>query len=277
MRITDIQRFCMRDGPGIRTTVFFKGCPLKCIWCHNPETQSPQKELFFYPNRCIGCGACAAVCPQGAHRMLPSHTVDRTLCIGCGACAACCPTNALQLTGRDCDAEELLPLLLRDRAFYGEKGGVTLSGGECLYQASACAELLKLLKKEGVHTAVDTCGAVPREVFEKVLPYTDLFLYDLKAMDEETHLRYTGKSNRLILENLRFLDSVNANVEIRIPHIPTCNDDQIDKIRGFLGTLRNPYPVTVLPYNRYAASKYAALGRENTMPDDPSAGKDSEG
>ena len=249
MRITDIQRFCMRDGPGIRTTVFFKGCPLKCIWCHNPETQSPQKELFFYPNRCIGCGACAA----------------------------CCPTNALQLTGRDCDAEELLPLLLRDRAFYGEKGGVTLSGGECLYQASACAELLKLLKKEGVHTAVDTCGAVPREVFEKVLPYTDLFLYDLKAMDEETHLRYTGKSNRLILENLRFLDSVNANVEIRIPHIPTCNDDQIDKIRGFLGTLRNPYPVTVLPYNRYAASKYAALGRENTMPDDPSAGKDSEG
>ena len=256
----------MHDGPGIRTTVFFKGCPLKCLWCHNPETQDPQSELFFYSNRCIACGECAAVCRQHAHSMIPVHTVNQDRCVGCGACAVCCPTNALQIAGRDCNTEELLPLLLRDRAFYDTKGGVTLSGGECLCQVSACVELLKLLKKEGIHTAVDTCGAVPREAFERVLPYTDLFLYDLKAMDEDVHIRYTGKSNRLILENLRFLDSMDADVEIRIPNVTGCNDDQIEKIRNFLATLKNTYPVTVLPYNRYAASKYAALGRKNTMP-----------
>lgn len=244
-RISDLKRFAVHDGDGIRTTVFFKGCPLKCLWCHNPESISFLPQTAFYPHKCIGCGECKKNDFQ----------------------AQDCPGEARVFYGKEMTVEELLPLLLEDRAFYETSGGgVTLSGGECLCQADFCAELLKRLKENEIHTAVDTCGFVPWEAFEKVLPFTDTFLYDLKAFDEAVHTRCTGKSNKLILENLLRLDAAGANLEIRIPFVPNCNDGEMKKIAAFLHPLKQVKKVKVLPYHNLAGSKYEALGLENTLP-----------
>lgn len=243
--ISDLKRFAVHDGDGIRTTVFFKGCPLKCLWCHNPESIGFQPQVAFYENKCIGCGECS----RGD--FTPAE------CLG----------EAKVLYGKEMTAADLLPRLLEDRIFYETSGGgVTLSGGECLCQADFCRELLKALKDEGINTAVDTCGFVSRESLDKVIPYTDTFLYDIKAIDEEVHIKCTGQSNRLILENLRYLDSLGKNIEIRIPYVPEYNADQMEKIRAFLQDLKNVKAVKVLPYHNYAGSKYAALGMENTLP-----------
>jgi len=266
--IFEIKRLAVHDGDGIRTTVFFKGCPLRCLWCHNPEGLSRKPQLGYFPHKCIGCGECAEVCPTRAHTISPdSHTFNRERCTSCGKCAEVCLGDALILYGKEMSPEELLPLLLEDKEFYETSGGgVTLSGGECLTYAAFCAELLKKLKDSGIHTAVDTCGAVPRESLDKVIPFTDIFLYDIKAYDEDTHLRCTGVSNRQILENLKYLDSIGKNIEIRIPYVPTYNSSEIEKIGEFLGTLRNLTKVRVLPYHNYAGSKYESLGMENTLP-----------
>lgn len=243
--ISDIKRFAVHDGDGIRTTVFFKGCPLKCVWCHNPESISFQKQTAFYKNKCIGCGECRKA----------DFTVDD--CLG----------EARVEYGREVTVSELLPLLLEDKDFYETSGGgVTLSGGECLCQVDFCAELLKVLKANGINTAVDTCGYLPREAIDKVLPYTDTFLYDIKAIDEDVHLKCTGKSNKIILENLRYIDYCDKAIEVRIPYIPDFNDKQIDKIIEVLKTLKSIKAVKVLPYHNFAASKYEALGMENTLP-----------
>ena len=265
--IADIKSMAIHDGPGIRTTVFFKGCGLKCRWCHNPETISPAPQLAFYENKCQGCLACTEVCH--AHVVLDGKQVfDRSLCIGCGSCVSQCIHGALQLFGTEVTVEELLPRLLEDRAFYETTGGgVTLSGGECLLQADFCAALLRALKQEGIHTAVDTCGFVQRAAFEKVLPYTDLFLVDIKAIDPQVHKACTGQENGIILDNIRFLDAVGANMEFRIPFVPEYNSGEISAIGTFLKTLSRTYPVKVLPYHNYAGSKYAALGTENTLPE----------
>ncbi len=244
--VADIKRFAVHDGDGIRTTVFFKGCPLKCIWCHNPESIDFKPQVAFYENKCIGCGECKR----------EDFTADD--CLG----------DARVLYGREMTVEELLPLLLEDRDFYETSGGgVTLSGGECLCQADFCAELLKALKNAGINTAVDTCGFVPKESIDKVLPYTDVFLYDIKAMDEDVHIKCTGQSNRLILENIKYIDSMGKSIEVRIPYVPEYNSDQIEKIAEFLSTLKNIKTVKVLPYHNYAGSKYAALNMENTLPE----------
>ena len=176
--IFEIKRFAVHDGDGIRTTVFFKGCPLKCVWCHNPEGIFMKPSLAYYAHKCIGCGECVNVCLQNAHKMTENeHIFERESCIGCGACESACLGEALTLYGRETSAEELLPKLLEDKEFYENSGGgVTLSGGECLLQADFCAALLKALKENGIHTAVDTCGFVSREAFDKVIPYTDVFL-----------------------------------------------------------------------------------------------------
>ena len=243
--ISDIKRFAVHDGDGIRTTVFFKGCPLKCVWCHNPESISFKPQIAFYKNKCIGCGACKK------EDFTPED------CLG----------DAKILYGKEVTVEELLPLLLEDRDFYESSGGgVTLSGGECLCQADFCAELLKRLKENGIHTAVDTCGFVSKEVLDMVVPYTDIFLYDLKAYDEEVHMKCTGQSNKIILENLLYLDSLGKDVEIRIPYVPEYNSDQIEKIAIFLSKLKRIKSIKVLPYHNYAGSKYAALNMENTLP-----------
>lgn len=267
-RIFDIKRFAVHDGNGIRTTVFFKGCPLRCVWCHNPEGLSTEPQLGLYGHKCIACGECVSVCPSGAHGIVDNiHTLERSRCNVCGACSTVCLGEALILYGRELTVEELLARLLEDKDFYDNSGGgVTLSGGECLLQADVCAELLKHLKENGVHTAVDTCGLVPRESFDKVIPYTDIFLYDVKAYDEETHIRCTGRSNGQILENLRYLDGLGKPTEIRIPYVPEYNSDQTEKIAKYLSAFKHITRIRVLPYHSNAGSKYAALNIKNSLP-----------
>lgn len=266
--ISDIKRFAVHDGDGIRTTVFFKGCPLKCVWCHNPEGIDFKPQIAYYSNKCICCGECIDICPNKAHKLENSvHTFNRDLCVGCGKCADVCLGNALTFYGKSVTVSELMPLLLEDREFYENSGGgVTLSGGECLMQADFCAELLRELKKEGVHTAVDTCGFVPRTAIDKVIDYTDIFLYDMKAFDCDVHIKCTGQPNTAILDNLKYIDDKNKKTEIRIPFVPQYNDGEIEKISAFLKTLKNVMAVKILPYHNYAGSKYVSLGYENKLP-----------
>lgn len=266
-RIFQIKRFAVHDGPGVRTTVFFKGCPLRCRWCHNPEGLKSAPQLAYYPAKCLSCGECL-ICPNGAHTVGENgHIFNREKCRACGVCEKVCLGSALFFYGREVGVSDLLPELLADRAFYeNSNGGVTLSGGECLCQPDFCAELLKTLKEQGIRTAVDTCGAVPRAAFDAVLPYTDLFLYDVKAADEETHRRATGQSNRRILENLAYLDERGAAIEIRVPFVPEYNDGEIGKIAALLKPLRHLTGVRVLPYHNLAGSKYEALGMRNDLP-----------
>jgi len=244
--IFEIKRFAVHDGDGIRTTVFFKGCPLRCVWCHNPEGLEFEPETAVYKNKCVACGECSRA------------DFKTEECLG----------EARVVYGVERTAEELLPELLVDRPFYESSGGgVTLSGGECLCQADFCAELLRLLKKEGIRTAVDTSGFVPRSAFDKVLPFNDDFLFDIKAVDEQVHEKCTGQSNRIILDNLRYLDSLGASVEVRIPFVPGLNDGEMGKIAELLSALNCVKAVKVLPYHNYAGSKYAALNKNNTLPD----------
>ena len=266
--ISDIKRFAVHDGDGIRTTVFFKGCPLRCRWCHNPEGIDRRPQLSYIAKKCICCGACAVLCPNGAHEIFPEgHRFHRERCLNCGACVEGCMGQALKLYGREISVDQLIPRLLEDRAFYESSGGgVTVSGGEPLVQADFCRELLKRLKKEGVHTAVDTCGCVDRRAIDAVMPYTDQFLYDVKAIDEAVHICCTGVSNRRILENLAYIDACGKAIEIRIPYVPGMNDGEIARIGAFLKNFKSVGCVKVLPYHSFAGSKYEALGLENTMP-----------
>ena len=264
--IVEIKRFAVHDGDGIRTTVFFKGCPLRCLWCHNPETLSAERQLAFYRHKCTLCGKCGEVC--SCHSFAEGvHSVNRAKCVGCGKCVAACPQSALALFGETRSVDSICAELLKDKCFYDESnGGITLSGGECLLQSEACREILAEMKRNGVNTAVDTCGFVPQEAFDRVLPFTDTFLYDVKAIDEAVHVQCTGRSNQIILENLRYIDDCGARIEIRVPYVPDYNDTQIEKIAEFLSTLKHLVRVRVLPYHNYAASKYDALSLKNTLP-----------
>ena len=267
--IFDIKRFAVHDGDGIRTTVFLKGCPLKCIWCHNPEGIAFKPQIAYYKEKCIGCGECVSVCPNNAHTITKNgHIFEKNACIACGKCADVCLGNALLFYGKRMTVEELLPFLLEDREFYENSGGgVTLSGGECLMQADFCAELLKNLKKDGIHTAVDTSGFVPKSAIDKVIDYTDIFLYDIKAIDRDVHIKCTGQPNEEILNNLKYIDFLGKKTEIRIPFVPNYNDTQISKISEFVSTLNNVSKVRVLPYHNYAGNKYISLGYKSSLPD----------
>lgn len=268
-RIFEIKRFAVHDGDGIRTTVFFKGCPLKCVWCHNPEGIGFKPQIAYYQDKCIGCGECVDVCGAGAHIISDGiHKFERDKCIGCGKCEDVCMGNALKFYGKELTVEELTEMVLEDKEFYSNSGGgVTISGGECLMQADFCAEFLKKLKENQIHTAVDTCGFLPKDALDKIMPYTDMFLYDLKAIDEDIHIKCTGVSNKSILENLKYIDDCGKNIEIRIPYVPGYNDNQIDGIAQFLNGLKNISKVRVLPYHNYAGSKYKSLDMENTLPE----------
>ncbi len=271
--ILEPKRFAVHDGPGIRTTFFLKGCPLRCLWCHNPESISPQPELAYYAHKCIRCGECAAICRSGAHGMAgEEHRFDRNRCTVCGSCETVCLGRALRIYGKRVSPEEVVALALQDRIFYEQSGGgVTLSGGEPLFQAEFCLELLNQLKAAGLHTALDTCCFVPRPALEAALPVTDRFLVDFKHSDSVRHRELTGQGNELILENLRFLSERGAEIEIRIPFVPGCNDSEenMERTGEILGSL-NIDSVKLLPYHALARSKYAALGKKDTMPSAPS-------
>lgn len=266
--IFEIKRFAVHDGDGIRTTVFFKGCPLRCLWCHNPEGLHVRKQLSFYAHKCVGCGACLEICPEGVHSFENGlHKVNMQKCSMCGKCEDTCLHQAVKVYGTEVTVDELLPVLLEDKDFYdNSNGGVTLSGGECLIQADFCAALLKELKKRGIHTAVDTCGYVPREDIEKVLPYTDVFLYDIKAIDEAVHIKCTGHSNRVILDNLKYIDQCEKAIEVRIPYVPGLNSEEIRGIAHFLKDMKMLTKVRILPYHNYSGSKYESLGMDNCLP-----------
>ena len=266
-RIFAVKRFAVHDGDGIRTTVFFKGCTLKCIWCHNPEGIGYKPQLAAYTHKCVGCGECLD-CPEGAIRLQDGRAVtDREKCTACGECSEKCIFSARELFGRVVEAEALAEELIADKAFFESSGGgVTLSGGECLSQTDFALELLKILKEKGINTAVDTCGLVSRETFETVIPYTDSFLYDIKVIDPEVHKRCTGRDNSLILSNFEYLCERKCNIEVRIPFVVGYNDGEIAKIGEFLRG-KPIGKVTVLKYHDLARSKFTSLGMEDTMPE----------
>lgn len=267
--ILNVKRFEIHDGPGMRTTLFLKGCPLRCKWCHNPESQRREAQLAFYRHKCVHCGVCAAVCPTSAQTIAGGvHRFDSEACIACGKCAAVCPREALVLFGRTVSPLEILPELLEDKVFFDSSGGgVTVSGGEPLMQPAFTAELFRLLRENGVHTALDTCLYASREALDAVLPQTDLLLVDLKAIDPAVHKKCTGASNESILDNLRYVDRLGKPYEIRIPYIPGENDGEIEKIAAFIGGLKNADRVKLLAYHDLARTKYAALGADYEMGD----------
>lgn len=272
--VAAIRRLTLHDGPGTRTTVFVKGCPLRCRWCHNPECLSARPQLLFHDNLCAGCGRCAEVCPHGAHISSP-HAIDRSRCRLCGKCVDACWRGALEICGRDYTPEELLPLLMRDAAFYESGGGVTVSGGEPLLYAEAVALLFPLLHERGIRTALDTCGEASWEAFEAVLPFTDLVLFDVKGMDPERHRENTGRDNGRILGNLHRLGERGVPVEIRMPVVPGCNDSEgeFEAAARFLARIPSVVAVRLLPYRSLARSKYRAAGIADTMPDVPTPDK----
>lgn len=265
-----IKRGAIHDGPGIRTTVFLKGCPLNCLWCHNPEGKDPRPVLAFVRQRCIGCGACASACPQRAVAMEDSYPeTDRSSCIACGTCVAACPTGARAVLGREYVVDELLSHIERDRTFFETSGGgVTFSGGEPLFQSDFLLSCLRACKAAGLPTALDTAGYAPKETVLQVAQYTDLFLFDLKDMDPERHRENCGVPLEPILENLRALDEAGAKVWIRIPLIPgfNCDEATVDAYIRFLSGLKRQHPVFLLPYHPVGEEKYRRLGLPYPLP-----------
>lgn len=254
--IFEIQRNSFVDGPGIRTTVFFKGCNLRCKWCHNPESQAAYPQMMCYKTKCIGCGKCKEVCPSGLEN-----------CSLCGKCVAQCQSEARQICGKEYTVNEVLEEVIKDKIFYDTSGGgVTFSGGECMLQNDFLREILQKCKEAGIHTAVDTAGNLPWEYFENVLPYTDLFLYDIKAVSEQLHIEGTGVSNKAILSNLKRLsENGSAEIIIRIPVIPQFNatPEEMEKTADFLRGIRYK-SVELLPYHNMSGHKYDALDMQNT-------------
>ena len=267
--VFNIQKYSVQDGPGIRTTVFLKGCPLCCAWCHNPEGVSPKREILVVETRCLACGECRRACPFGASvagdGMLPTRLEPCTLC---EACAEACPTGARQVVGRDLSVAEVLREVQQDRVFYEDScGGVTFSGGEPLSQAEFLLALLDACRTRGLHTAVDTCGFGCTEHLLAAARLTDLFLFDLKFMDEARHREYCGVSNGPILENLRRLDQIHDHIWLRVPLIPGVNDsgENLEAIARFAASIHGVRQVNLLPYHHLGRQKFRRLGQADRL------------
>ncbi|MHC4458881.1 MAG: glycyl-radical enzyme activating protein [Planctomycetota bacterium] len=262
--IFDIKRYAIHDGPGIRTTMFFKGCPFSCWWCHNPESLVMAQQKLYNQNRCIGCGECVSICPYGALRSTPRGVVtEHALCEYCGSCALVCPAEARELAGIFESVENLMRIIEKDILFYDESGGgATFSGGEPLLQADFLLELLKACGKHDIHRAIDTTGYANEDVLMAIAQETELFLFDLKLMDPDKHKKYTGVSNRKILNNLNLLARRGATITIRIPLLPGINDDDenINHCGTYISGLPGVQNVDILPYHEAARYKYLKLG-----------------
>ena len=262
--IFDIQRFSIHDGPGIRTTVFMQGCNLRCFWCHNPESQAMGPQIQFFPDKCVGCANCVRACTHNAQLLLGGQRLYvRDFCQTCGRCVEECFAEALVIKAKKMTVEQVLAEVEKDRDYYdASKGGVTFSGGEPLLQRDFLRALLRACKLKGLRTAVDTAANVPWAALEQVLPYTDIFLVDVKAHDEKLHQQGTGVGNRLILENLARLTHGRAEVWVRIPVIPGYNDDpaELAAIADMLYELKGLWRVELLPFHHLGAGKYESLG-----------------
>ncbi len=263
--IINIQKYSLHDGPGIRTTVFLKGCPLRCWWCHNPESQRCEHEIMYFEERCTCCGMCVKKCTQKAISIQNSRVViDNGKCNACGICKDLCPNNALEYVGKDITVKELMKELEKDEIFYEESGGgITFSGGDPMVQVDFLNEVLKVCKKNEFHTAVDVSGYGSWENFKKISDKVDLFLFDLKFINNEKHKKYIEASNEVILDNLRRLSEINANIFVRMPIIKDVNDDDehIDESIKFLSKL-NVLQVNLLPYHKIGVDKYRRLDLE---------------
>lgn len=267
--VFDIQKFSVHDGPGIRTIIFLKGCPMKCQWCANPESQLSVPEVMTHPEKCIGCGKCGEVC-ESPFDLYGTEIRENTNCRNCGACAEMCYSGARKLTGKIMTAEEVIKEADKDMIFYKQSGGgITFSGGEAMLYPDFVAEVTAHYKKNGISTAVETCGDVPWKNFEKVLPDLDLVLFDLKIMDPKQHEKYTGRTNERILCNLK-QTAEQIETIVRMPIIPTINDDEenIEAVGEFLKSLDGKVKkIHILPYHNYGMSKYKGLGREYSLSD----------
>ncbi len=268
--VFDIKRYSINDGPGIRVTIFLKGCPLNCLWCHNPESISPKVQKLFTASKCIGCGECCRVCPVQACTLTPEGVfTDDALCTLCGKCAEVCPTLATQMSGRSLSVAELIEVIEKERPFFDQSGGgVTFSGGEPLMYPDFLVQLLDACGARNIHRAVDTSGYVKTETLLKVAEHTDLFLFDLKMIDAEQHRRYTGVDNRLILDNLKALAESGAGIQVRIPLIGGVNDDELsvrffaEFVAGLPGAGRE---VNLLPFHDVARGKDQKLGQNRDL------------
>ena len=269
--VFDIQKFSIHDGPGIRTTVFLKGCPLRCAWCHNPESKDGGYELSFSRDKCIGCGSCFKACPNGCHVMEgDTHTLLRGRCEQCGICTEACYAGALELVGKTMTVDEVLAEVLKDKSFYDNSGGgMTISGGEPLAQSRFTELLLNRAKDENLHICIETSGYCRSEYLSSLVSKVDIFLFDYKATDPEIHRTYVGVDNRLILKNLEFLNDAGAGLHIRCPVIPGINDDD-EHLHG-IADIANRFPnirqVDVLPYHRLGVGKSERIGKEYPLSD----------
>lgn len=262
--VFDIQHYAIHDGPGIRTIIFMKGCPLDCPWCHNPESKSVKPEFMWWPDKCIGCKACVKACSQGAIDFKTSLKIDENKCVGCGNCVNACYSEALESVGKNMTVDEVIDEISKDSIFYEESsGGVTFSGGEPLMQPSFLYNLLVACKSKNIHTAVETCGYANSDVVLRIKDYVDLFLYDIKIMDENLHEKFTGVKNNLILNNLKLLKG--KDVIIRFPLIPGINDD-LTQIQ-FLGESISKLgfkTLDILPYHKAGSEKLKRLNTSKT-------------
>jgi pyruvate formate lyase activating enzyme len=266
-QVFSIERYAIHDGPGIRTLVFFKGCPLRCVWCANPEGRSFEPELVYTPSLCIHCSSCLAACAAHALSWGGQHLeIARDACTLCGACVEGCYAEALEINSYRLSAQAVVDEVERDRIFYqvSGNGGVTLSGGEPLAQPTFALEILRLCKAKGLHTAIETCGHYPFGVLEQALPYLDLVFFDLKQMDAEAHRRCTGAGNELILANLEKLQAYDVEIRVRVPVIPTLTDsiENMEAIASHIQRLPQVSSVELLPYHRLGVNKYEKLGLE---------------